>query len=655
MTDTLASRKPALFCMALFAACLALALGDLGLRLPSALWGQALWQPDLGDLRQVLAHYSWLPRLCMTLLCGASLALAGLLMQQVLRNPLASPTTLGVAGGAQLALTLATLFAPQLLLAREWLAMGGGALASLLVFALAWRRAMSPLALILAGLVVSLYLSALNIALMMLQPQGLTALFIWGAGSLSQHNWDAVLFLAPRLALALALLPLLLRPLSLLDLQDSGARSLGVSLPGLRLAGLGLGVFLTACVVSSVGVIGFIGLAAPAIARLLGARTLGQRLLWSPLLGAALLWLTDLLVQWIAGPFRELLPTGAVAGLLGAPLLLWLIPRLRLADHPAPSGMAMPVGRRAERGLVPLVALLGLALLLALALGQGPDGWRWHLAESLLELRAPRVIAAAAAGLMLALAGTLIQRLTGNPMASPELMGISAGAALGLLAAVFLLPAAGFLPRLALGALGATLTLLALLWLGRRSGFAPQRLLLAGIALSALFDAVQVLVLALGDPRGQQLLAWLSGSTYFVDASMAAWALGLALLLLLLCLPATRWLELLPLGAGTAGSLGVPLARSRLLLLGLAALLSAAATLVLGPLSFVGLMAPHLARLLGFGRARSQLLAGALLGALVMVLADWLGRNLLFPAQLPAGLLAALLGGAYLMWGLSRR
>src|SRR5690606_2748670 len=151
-----------------------------------------------------------------------------------------------------------------------------------------------------------------------------------------------------------------------------------------------------------------------------------QRLVWSTLLGAALLWLTDLLVQWIAGPYRELLPTGAVAGLLGAPLLLWLIPRLRLTDNPPPRGSGLAIQRRrGAQALLLLLALLGGALLLALALGQGPEGWRWQLAEPLLDLRAPRVIAAAAAGLMLAVAGTLIQRLTGNPMASPELMGIS--------------------------------------------------------------------------------------------------------------------------------------------------------------------------------------------------------------------------------------
>ena len=86
----------------------------------------------------------------------------------------------------------------------------------------------------------------------------------------------------------------------------------------------------------------------------------------------------------------------------------------------------------------------------------------------------------------------------------------------------------------------------------------------------------------------------------------------------------------------------------------LAAILTAGATVVIGPMSFVGLMAPHLARLLGFARARSQMLVAALIGGLLMVLSDWLGRNLIFPQQMPAGVIATLLGGPYLMWLLRR-
>ena len=658
MTDPMTRRLPVgLWVGGLLVFASALAVMQLAERLPAALWLGALTQPELTDVAQLLVHFSWLPRLVMTGLCGAALGLAGLLMQQVLRNPLASPSTLGAANGAQLALALATLYAPALLVVSEWVAFAGAALATLAVMLLAQRRGFSPLSLILAGLVISLYLGALNVVLMLMQPQGLTALFIWTAGSLSQHSWDGVLFLLPRLVLALVAVILLARPLALLELDETGARSLGVSLGRLRALALGIAVFLTACVVSTVGVIGFIGLAAPAICRLMGARSFVQRLVWTPVLGAALLWLADLTLQQLAGDRSELLPTGAVTALLGAPLLLWLLPRIRMGGNPSLRSASNGAGLASASARTPLVlgiVVVALAVL-ALLLGQGPGGWSFTLDPGVLQWRLPRALAAAAAGLMLAVAGTLLQRLTGNPMASPEIMGISAGAALGLMAMVFLWPAAPVVVRLAVGCLGAAVTLLIIIGFARRQDFTPERLLLVGIAISALFDAVQTLVLSLNDPRGQNLLGWLSGSTYHVELPLALAACLGAAVLLLLCLPLQRWLALLPLGDGAPRSLGVPLAKARMALMLLAALLTAAGTLVIGPLSFVGLMAPHMARLLGFHQPRSQLLAAAALGAGVMLGADWLGRMLMFPDQLPAGLLTAVIGGAYLVWGLARR
>src|SRR3990167_432973 len=317
--------SPFWLCALLLLGVAALVINDLTLRLPGTPWLQALWQPDEGDIRQLVVHYSWLPRLCMAALCGATLALAGTVMQQVLRNPLASPTTLGVASGAQLALVVATLWAPGLLLiGREWVAMAGGGAAALLV--------------------VSLYLSALNTSLMLIQQQDMNAVFIWGSGSLSQNSWNGVDFLLPRLGLGLLLLLPLLRPLGVLELDDNGAKSLGVPLQFLRFSSLTLAVFLSACVVSVVGVIGFIGLAAPALVRLLGARTLRARLIWAPTLGALLLCVTDLGIQYLAGSLAELIPTGAATALLGAPLLLWLLPRLQLSGgQPQGDSAAAPL------------------------------------------------------------------------------------------------------------------------------------------------------------------------------------------------------------------------------------------------------------------------------------------------------------------------
>ncbi|MFC0711737.1 Fe(3+)-hydroxamate ABC transporter permease FhuB [Azorhizophilus paspali] len=653
----LVSRTPLPLCLVLLLAALALAGTDLAGRLPVAQWLPALLAPAEDDMRQVLLHFNWLPRLCMAALCGAALALAGTLMQQVLHNPLASPDTLGVASGAQLALVLARLWAPALLVdGREWVALAGGGLSALLVFALAWRRGLAPLTVILAGLAVSLYLGALGKSLLLTREQDLGALLVWSSGSLVQNGWQDMGFLLPRLAAVLLLMLPLLRPLALLELDDSGARNLGVSLGPLRGMGLALAVYLSACVTSSVGVIGCVGLAAPAIARLLGARRFAQRLFWAPLLGAALLLVTDLAVQRLAGQRIEPLSTGSVASLLGAPLLLWLLPRLQAAGgHSQVAAVAPWRHPYPWRRLALLGALLLLATPLALGFGQGPHGWDWRTDAALLDLRLPRLVAALAAGTLLALAGTLMQRLTANPMASPELLGLGTGALLGLTALLFLLPGAGLALKLSLGAGGALAVLLLIVALSYRSGFVPERVLLIGIALTVFFDALQAISLADGDPRGLSLLGQMADSAYFVDAPTAWTLLAGALLLFAATLPCARWLELLPLGEGSARALGVPLARSRLCLLLLATLTSAGATLLVGPLSFVGLLAPHLARRLGLARVLPQLLGASLLGALILLLADWLGRNLLFPLQLPAGLLAPLVGGACFMLCLRRR
>ena len=639
---------------------LSLACWELARQLPGALWWQTLFAPNLDDARQAVVHFSWLPRLTVTLLAGAALGLAGTLMQQVLRNPLASPTTLGVASGAQLALMMVTLFAPSwLLLGREWIAMAGGSLAMALVFALAWRRQLNPVVIVFAGLVINLYLAAISMGLLLFFQEELKGLLVWGSGSLAQNSWSGVHYLLPRLLVAGGLAAALVRPLAVLELDDASARSLGVSLQHLRLAGLGLAVFVTACVVSVVGLIGFIGLAAPAMVRLLGIRQLGQRLLWAPVLGALLLAATDLLLQSVSRFWPMLIPTGAMTALLGAPLLLWLIPRLSLKSGTPKASTGLLVARHpAPTRLITLLLLgLGLAIIGSLLFGQGMHGWSWPSWlrwQAQLEWRLPRTLAAGAAGILLALAGTLLQRVSNNPMASPELLGVSGGTFMGVIATALLLPALP-LPMMLLGGLiGAFGCLLLLVLVNRKHGFQPERILLSGIAITALFEPLQAIALANGDMRVQQLLSWMSGSTYYVTLPVAYGLVVLAVLMLAACLLISRWLDLLPMGPALATALGIRLNRAQLAILLLVAVLTASATLVVGPLSFVGLLAPHMAKLMGLVRARWHLLGAAASGALLMVSADWIGQQILFPQDVPVGLVSTLLGGAYFMWCLRR-
>ncbi|GGF58283.1 Fe3+-hydroxamate ABC transporter permease FhuB [Azorhizobium oxalatiphilum] len=623
---------------------------------PPAYWLDALRDPAPGQMATLLLRDALLPRFVVSLAAGAALGLSGTLFQQVLRNPLAEPGTLAVFSGAKLAVMAATLFAPVLLtFGPEGAALLGGLSSFGAVALLGARRGFAPLVLILGGLVVTFVCDGLAQALLLFHHEALTDVLVWQSGSLSQNSWEPALALSGVLALgALATIPLI-RALTALELDENGAQSLGVAVAPLRLAALMLAVGLAVAVICAVGAIGFIGLAGPALARAAGAVTLRQRLWQAPLMAAALLALTDQLVQMLLG---GAMPTGAVTAVLGAPLLLFLLRRVRAGHVAAPILAAAPPAR--GTGAWPLLLLAGglaALTLVALGLGRAPGGWALVTGEdftAMFHWRGPRVAGAAAAGALFAIAGQILQRATGNPLASPELLGVSAGAGLGLLAVLFLAPAVT--PGLMLGAtsLGAGAVLAIMVALARRASLAGESLLLAGVALTALLSAIGAVVLFTGDPRTIILLEWLSGSTYGVTLSQAAQAGGV-LLAVLLALPLLRrWLEIVPLGRPLGRALGLGGSVSPLLL-AVAAVATAAGTLMVGPLSFAGLMAPHMARLMGLNRPLPQAIAAALIGALLMVLADFLGRTLAFPWQMPAGLVASLIGGGYVLWLLWRR
>ncbi|HGO5824008.1 TPA: Fe(3+)-hydroxamate ABC transporter permease FhuB [Mannheimia haemolytica] len=623
-------------------------------QLPSEIGFFALFQPS-DNLELLLVQNYTLPRIVMALLAGGILGFASLLLQQVLANPLASDYSLGISSGSQFALFLTAIFAPQWLEnGSTFIALLGALLSLLLVLSLAMRKSMSALLLVLAGLVVNLYFGSFSAMMMLFYPEEARGLSQWGAGSLVQDSWRDSLWLMAQAVPAFVLVAILIRPLTILLLNDSNARSLGVAVGKLRLIGVLIASFLIAIVVSAVGMLGFIGLGAATIVRQLGVRTLNAQLIAAFGFGALLLGVTDLLLQLLAHFKAVNLPTGSVTALLGTPLLLWLM--FKAVPH---SGRVQEAHLQNIRKISPLViGVVGLGFIAtlwgALFIGNGNSGLAltdittgWGI--ELLEIRYPRVLVALSVGVLLALAGVILQRLTLNPMASPELLGVSSGAAMGVLVVLFLFSAQQTEYFWLAGVLGSLAALVVITLINQKSGMLPEKVLLTGIALSAFFDTLQRIAIASGDPRANQLLAWTSGSTQSVNAELAIPFAVLSILLLLCSVLFSRWLDLLALQAPMAQALGLNLKRTRLILILFSAVLTALATLIIGPLSFIGLLVPQIARFLGATKSHHQLLFSALLGGLIMMLADWFGRQIMFPYEVPAGLVVTLLGGTYFL------
>ena len=614
-------------------------------------WLRLFDRPDSLPLDALMVQNNTLPRMAMALLAGGSTATATMLMQQLMRNPLASDSTLAVSSGAQAALVAATVFAPSFLAyGTSAVAFAGAAAALGAVLRLSARRALQPLSVVLAGLVVSLYLGSLTGIVMLFFSEETRGVMQWGSGSLVQDSWRDTLGLLWRVAATALFTAFLIKPLTIMSLGDTQAEAVGIPVKKIRLLSLAAAAFLGASVVGFVGMMGFAGLAAATLVRQTGVRTLPMLLICSFIIGALLLMLTDnslILLKHYRGID---LPAGAVTALIGAPLLLWLMmktpsrPSFQTASDTAPA--ALHTSRLLR--LLPLIAIA--AAVLALTVGRYDETLRLTIDPEYFVFRCPRVMLAAATGTMLALTGVMLQRLTQNPMAGPELLGISSGTAFGAMACVMLFGiTSGSGWFWLVGVISALASLGLLMLFNRKNGLTPEKVLLTGMAIAALADAAIRIWTASGDYRVQQLLVWMSGSTYQATPESALIVSLLAAASLLLILPLQRWLGLLSLNADVAQSTGVNVSLARMVLIASSAALTAAATLLIGPLSFVGLLAPHLARMLGARLPGQQLAAAALIGASVMMTADWLGRQIMFPYEVPAGMMATLIGGAYFM------
>ena len=314
-----------------------------------------------------------------------------------------------------------------------------------------------------------------------------------------------------------------------------------------------------------------------------------------------------------------------------------------------------------------LIALLVIAVISvvgAVSLGSVPLGWRalgsvaLHHSTPLehtliMDVRLPRVIAAFAVGGLLALAGTLMQVLLRNPLADPYILGISGGAAVAVLTAMLLGLSGLGLTITAFS--GALLTMLLVFTLSRIGGsWNPTRLLLTGVVVASGWAALIGFILTVSpDTDLKNMLFWLMGDLSFAGNPLPA--VVVLSIGLLLALGAARDLNILARGELQAMALGVATGTLSLLIYVLASLLTASAVTLAGSVGFIGLIVPHLIRLLGATDHRTLLPCSVLLGGSLVVFADTFARTALAPQQLPVGIITALFGVPMFLYLLNRR
>ena len=308
-----------------------------------------------------------------------------------------------------------------------------------------------------------------------------------------------------------------------------------------------------------------------------------------------------------------------------------------------------------------IVLMLAGFSALSLQMGVIAVPWRalltdWHTGREyhyvLTEYRLPRLLLALLVGAALAVAGVLVQGIVRNPLASPDILGVNHAASLASVGALLLLPS---LPVVALPLLafaGGMAGLILLRMLANTSQ--PMKLALTGVALSACWASLTDYLMLSHPQDVNSALLWLTGSLWGRDWSFVKIAAPLLILFLPLSLLFCRDLDLLALGDARASTLGVSVPRIRFQALLVAVAMTSTGVAVCGPISFIGLVVPHMVRSITGGRHRWLLPVSAMTGALLLVVADLLARVIHPPLELPAGVLTAIIGAPWFVWLLVR-
>lgn len=285
--------------------------------------------------------------------------------------------------------------------------------------------------------------------------------------------------------------------------------------------------------------------------------------------------------------------------------------------------------------------------------------WTDALETIVLEIRLPRVILAGLVGAALAIAGATYQGLFRNPLADPYLIGVAQGAALGAVIG-FLIPSTwhgwgfGIIPLLAFtGALVSTATVYSLARVGKT--LPVTTLILAGVALGALLASIVSYLIISSGERMHGIMFWLMGSFSLTQWSEAKIVLPYVLLGIIIILLYARPLNLMQLDEEQAQQLGINVERLKLVLLGAATLITAAAVSFVGIIGFVGIIIPHAVRLIWGADHRFLLPLSVLTGAIFLILADLIARTALAPTEIPIGVITALCGAPFFLYLLRRR
>lgn len=592
----------------------------------------------------VFVNYN-LSRFFMCLLCGFLLAFSSLILRIVMQNPLASDTTLGVAPSSSFAILIATLFFPDFLnISKVLMGFLGAFLILFLMFIFMLKKHLNSTSIILLGLIGGMVFGALNSLVILFYPEESKSFLLFNSGYFTQNGFKDVVELFCYSSIALISLYFFIPYLKILNLGDELASSVGQNIFYVKFFALCLSAYFITLVVSFVGVISFLGLFASIFVEFFKIKNTRKEFLFCGFFGFFLLFGVDLFLQILQITKGIELPTGGVLALLGSPLLIFAVFKM-LKENFSDDDIYIFSYFKEKYIILDLILLVLMLFFLNLYFDFSTLSFK-NMSDEILVLRSNRLVILLLCGVLLALVGFILQRLSFNPMASPEMLGINSGASLGVLFALYF--SLEYVQIFAI--IGALSVLCFLFFLSFKFNINMQKIILMGIAIMFFTDALGKIFLASGDFKAYAFLAYTQAGLINIDENLSLFLLiytSIFLLALYILYPS---LKIFSLGENCALSVGVDVIKIRIIFFVLSAFACALSALCIGPFSFVGLLAPHIMKLLGIKKLYNQLFVAALLGICLMFLAHFISKIILFPYEIPLGIVATLLGSIYLFF-----
>ena len=631
---------------------------------------------DFNNLRQILSDFhknnsvdiifwnSDLPRYVVSLIAGSALSLAGLLFQESTRNVLASPNLLGVGAGAHLSLALGLIFFPNLMVNYNiFFALAGAFIVTVIVY-YASSRSDNALRIVLLGVALTFTLNSLAGIISLYFEKDVSGLFLWGAGDLEQQGWNKIILLFPIVLLIYVICFFITQKLKVFNLGEIRATSLGINVIRFRWTLLILGVILTAIAVTLAGPISFIGLFVPNVLRVLKVKMNKKFIFLTAFLGSNVLLFADTLTKLFAKNLYINIPVGIFTAVIGAPTLFWAVFKIR----------QFSISHNEERAtsnkyFLSPHSIIYLSIFFFCILFVFVDGFgSFHFVINFLfnhsalsntfvyeELIYPRILIAFIAGGSLGVSGLFFQGVIKNNLASPEILGVSQGAIFLVLIFLLFFPNLDWIFIQFITFTGGLIVFGFIMFCAKKYNLQTIKLAMIGICIGAFLTSLNTGLLAFSGMQSAEVIRWSSGSLY----GHSYGDLYRLCLILFFTIPISYYfsnkLPFFLLDKHKSISLGFNLFKIQIILLLLATIQTSAVISTIGLLGFIGLIAPHIIKLLGYIKPRVQFVLVFFLGGILGMFSECLSRWLFYPAEIPAGLITPIIGTLYLIWALVKQ